>query len=218
MGVRNEEEWCSVIRTALLYQKNIVIARHFEKLDHDLIRERARVSRAGDGGNGDQSYQGVSNPGHGPTGKMSIDIWSTTEQTVMTEYAGDENEIQSACPWDAIEGLLSLQIQLAFGLHRTGIWKHDTVLRVVLAVIINENHVTSSVETSTSGGEFGSFGLTHPLVGGGGMSGERAGDSVNPFYNASVRQQLYEADVRLRELLKKVRVTAKTVCPVISQE
>jgi len=147
-----ELDFCEMIADVLVLEKNLLIARYFEGLDKDAIMEcrslRRRASSVRsfsfksptkfrfkfrtstnldsdtesvfNSGEGYESASdcGHSTPGGGPSLNRftTIDLWST-----------DESD------WNDPAGTLALEMQLAYGLHRTDIWEDHTKLRVIAA-------------------------------------------------------------------------------------
>ena len=100
-----------IINDALIFGQNVLIARHFEALDKEMIRHFTQRKQQGM----EQEY-------------MTIDAWSH-----CSAIDNDNNT------WDNIRGNLSLSLQLAYGLKRQGVWKTHTKLRALVAVQVNRS-------------------------------------------------------------------------------
>ena len=110
--IADRQEFFHIINDALIFRRNVLIARHFEDIDKEMIRAfHTRAKRSGM----EQEY-------------MTIDAWSH-----CSAIDNDNNT------WDNIRGNLSLSLQLAYGLKRQGVWKTHTKLRALVAVQVNRS-------------------------------------------------------------------------------
>ncbi|CAK9014169.1 Solute carrier family 12 member 9 (Cation-chloride cotransporter-interacting protein 1) [Durusdinium trenchii] len=154
-------DYCQLLADVLVLEKNLLIARHFDQLDKDEIvnfraRRRRNVQRrrqrsASGSVSGfrrratrfrftftanvstesdseldevegteteteDEDFVGFDNPSAFSDRLTTVDLWSTDE-----------------ADWNDPCGTLALEMQLAFGLHRTDIWEEHTKLRVIAA-------------------------------------------------------------------------------------
>ena len=110
--IADRQEFFHIINDALIFRRNVLIARHFEDIDKEMIRAfHTRAKRSGM----EQEY-------------MTIDAWSH-----CSAIDNDNNT------WDNIRGNLSLSLQLAYGLKRQGVWKTHTKLRALVAVRVKRS-------------------------------------------------------------------------------
>jgi hypothetical protein len=113
----NLKELVAIMGDALALKKNIVLARHFEKLDADKLR----------------SFSTTHN--NAIDARMSVDVWVTASDTANPD-------------WDAMEGDLSLQVQLAYCLlaGRKTAWHKYTYIRVVVVAVVGSDASPEVVE------------------------------------------------------------------------
>jgi len=114
--------YCEILADTLILEKNLLIARHFSKLNKSLIMDYKRLRKRRHS-SFSRSFRFAYRPGAESDTSLddmnrftTIDLWSTDE-----------------CDWGDPCGALALQMQLAFGLHRTEIWEDHTKLRVIAA-------------------------------------------------------------------------------------
>jgi amino acid transporter len=113
----NLKDLVAIMGDALALKKNIVLARHFEKLDADKLRSFSLLhSNVGDA-------------------RMSVDVWVTASDTANPD-------------WDAMEGDLSLQVQLAYCLlaGRKTAWHKYTYIRVVVVTVVGSDASPEQIE------------------------------------------------------------------------
>eukprot|EP00943_MAST-04B_sp_MAST-4B-sp1_P003479 g3479.t1 len=110
--IKTEVEFFNIINDALILRRNVLISRHFDDIDKEMIRAfNARARRSGM----EQEY-------------MTIDAWGYYD-------CRDNVNVE----WDNIRGNLSLSLQLAYGLKRQGVWKTHTKLRALVAVHVTDD-------------------------------------------------------------------------------
>ena len=118
--ISDQVEFFYIVKDALVLRRNVLIARHFDDIDKEMIRAfNARARRTGM----EKEY-------------MTIDAWG---------YCDTRDNVNDT-EWDNIRGNLSLSLQLAYGLKRQGVWKTHTKLRALVAVHVQGNN--ESVESS----------------------------------------------------------------------
>ena len=187
-GVRTEKEWAAVVRTALMFKKNVIVARHFNKMRKDFVSSPSVVVSE-------------SNSFHRMTAGLTIDIWASTNDNFVCDYGGHFSEIGSACRWDALEGVLSLQLNLAYGLHKTGAWTKRTRMRVMLGVLIDE-----------TGGNFSASSSYAREEKEGGAAEARYDHLYGMEHDRRTRGALESARRRAQKLVDDVRVPCEVHC------
>ena len=192
-GVRTEKEWAAVVRTALMFKKNVIVARHFNKMRKDFVSSPSVVISE-------------SNAFHRMTTGLTIDIWASTNDNFVCDYGGHFSELGSACRWDALEGVLSLQLNLAYGLHRTGAWAKRTTMRVMLGVLVGGD----GGERRNEGGS--ALEEKQGATGYEGYSGYGYDHGHGHGYGGMHHVALEEARKRAQKLVDDVRVPCEVHC------
>lgn len=155
-GSAREQAECfaQMVRDGLNFERNVLVARHFEKLDDQVIKsfsEQAQEMKkrgiklktrwyddgaeaSGDGEAGDGPVVGHDNnelPREELLTKMSIDLWTV-----------------DPADWENLAGVLALQLQLAYSLSRVGVFAKYAYIRVMAPVLdpAGEEHGISKAE------------------------------------------------------------------------
>ncbi len=121
--IKTKIEFFNIINDALILRRNVLISRHFDDIDKEMIRAfNARARRSGM----EQEY-------------MTIDAWGYHDSRDNTN-----------AEWDNIRGNLSLSLQLAYGLKRQGVWKTHTKLRALVAVHVTDGNGANEANDKVS--------------------------------------------------------------------
>ena len=123
-AMANLQELVAIMSDALALEKNIVLTRHFEKLDANKLK----------------SFCSTRHSSVGDKDRMSVDVWVLASDTANPD-------------WDAMEGDFSLQAQLAYCLlaGRKTAWYRYTYLRVVVVSVFKDgaNTIDNEVELNS---------------------------------------------------------------------
>eukprot|EP00026_Physarum_polycephalum_P002637 Phypoly_transcript_02645.p1 GENE.Phypoly_transcript_02645~~Phypoly_transcript_02645.p1 ORF type:complete len:862 (+),score=75.28 Phypoly_transcript_02645:137-2722(+) len=111
-------EYVKVLKDILRSNKNILVARNFEKLDKDAIKKHYKSKNH--------------------AGTMSIDVWIVEEFVVKNAQTLDEYPHSHA---GLYSNTSSLSIQLGYILHSANMWKSYTKLRIIS--VVREDFVSS---------------------------------------------------------------------------
>eukprot|EP00947_MAST-08B_sp_MAST-8B-sp1_P003561 g3561.t1 len=144
MAIRknNPDDLLAIMQDMMAIRKNVLLARHFDKLNKDLVIAFHRDAKARrkkfaynqsrmtvdiwtfTGGPG--SRAGGGGPGGGPRGGPRGGAGAAA-----FAWATPEDWDKATADWSDLRGTLALQLQLAYTLHRVDVWWANTALRVV---------------------------------------------------------------------------------------
>jgi hypothetical protein len=131
--IRDPAELVDIVQDMMSLRKNVLLARHFHRLNKDLVitfHKNAKARRKKFAYN--QS-------------RMTVDIWTFARGEADTPSSKDSWDAATK-DWSDLRGTLALQLQLAYTLHRVDVWWANTALRLVAVVPTTDRSVHAQCE------------------------------------------------------------------------